>query len=221
MNKIVIILLASLCFCSNVLAQFSDSDLRKVEGFTIGVEKNNSGWIDYRFKHGIHLNVKHTLIADKLPRQSWRIGASYNFEPKYIQLNLNPFITSDWYASFVNVGCSMKLSNLLKEDKFKIGVEYLPYYDNDLSFQNGWSVAAQVHLYKAISMLSEFGRKPDYRIAYKRLYFGFEAKISELCVKPLLEIPLYDSGVRFDHSKIAISTYYTFKSKKKEDKSNE
>ncbi len=215
MNKLYLTLLSLLCLCSNVWAQFSDSDLRPVNGLSIGLEKNNSLWVDYGFEKGIHLNVKHTAIADKLPRQSWRIGASYNFTPKYIQLNLNPFITSDWYASFVNVGCSFKLSNLLKDDKFKIGAEYMPYYDNDLTFQNGWSIAAQVHVYKALSLLSEFGRKPDYRIAYKRFYIGLEAKISDLSVKPLLEIPIYDSGVRFDHSKIVVSCFYTFHSKKR------
>lgn len=216
MNRLFLILLPLLCFYSNVFAQFSDSDLRQVDGFSIGIEKNNSGWIDYGFKSGFHINVKHTLIADKLPRQSWRIGGSYNITPKYIQFNISPFVTSDWYFDSANIGSSFKLSNFWKEDRFKIGAEYVPYYDSELNFQNGWAVAAQARISNVISILFEYGRKPDYRIAYKRAYFGFDLKVLDLDVKPMLEIPVYDSGLRLDHSRVVISTFYTFKKKDKE-----
>lgn len=197
-----------------LFAQYSDSDLKSRDGVSIGIEKNNSVWLDYCFKKGFHICLKHTAIADKLHRQSWRMGASYDLTPKYVKINLNLFLTSDWYTSFVNTGCSFKLTNQWKGDVFRIGVEYVPYYDNDLKFQYGWAVAAQVRVHKDMSLFAEYGRKLDYRILYQRAYVGFEIKVAALYVKPMLEIPVYDSGIRFDHSKVVISTFYTFKHKK-------
>ena len=209
MNRIVIFLLM-LCLYSSIYAQYSNSDLRKVDGLSLGLEKNNSVWLDYGFKRGFHIHVKHSAIADKLPRQSWQIGASYNYWRKDIGFCLSPFLTSDWYVSFVNWGCSFKLSSFWKKEVIKVGIEYLPYFDSDLKFQNAWAVAAQTLLHKNISLFAEYGRKPDYRIAYKRAYLGFEMKAAELYVKPMLEIPIYDSGIRFDHSKIVVSLFYNF-----------
>lgn len=214
MNKLILTIGTMLFLSIKAFAQFSDSDLRETDGLSVGIEKNNSGWIDYGLKNGLHVNVKHTLIADKLPRQSWRVSASYNFAPKYVLVSVAPFVTSDWYTSFVNIGSSIKVSNLWRADQFMIGAEYVPYYDSDLKFQNGWAFAAQARIHKNISLFAEYGRKPDYRIAYERAYLGFEVKVLDLNVKPMLEIPVYDSGVRFDHSKIQVSACYTFHIKK-------
>lgn len=214
MNKLILTVGTMFFLSINAFAQFSDTDLRETDGLSVGIEKNNSGWIDYGLKNGLHVNVKHTLIADKLPRQSWRVSASYNLAPKYVLVSVAPFVTSDWYTSFVNIGSSIKVSNLWRADRFMIGAEYAPYYDSDLKFQNGWAFAAQVRIHKNISLFAEYGRKPDYRIAYERAYLGFEVKVLDLNVKPMLEIPVYDSGVRFDHSKIQVSACYTFHIKK-------
>lgn len=214
MNKHILTIGIMFFLSINALAQFSDTNLRETDGLSVGIEKNNSGWIDYGLNNGLHANIKHTLIADKLPRQSWRVGASYNFAPKYVQVNVAPFVTSDWYASFVNVGSSIQVSNLWMADRFMIGAEYVPYYDSDLKFQNGWAFAAQARIHKNISLFAEYGRKPDFRIAYERAYLGFDIKVLDLNVKPMLEIPVYDSGVRFDHSKIQVSACYTFHIKK-------
>ena len=104
----------------------------------------------------------------------------------------------------------MKLRNLWNDNIVKIGAEYIPYYDKDLKFQHGWSVGAQTKLYKQISLFAAYGRKPDYRIAYERLYFGFDFEYKELWVKPMAEIPSYDSGIRWSHSKIVVSMSYNF-----------
>lgn len=188
--------------------QFSDVCVSNVRRLSIGLEKNNSVWADYGFKNGIHVNIKHTAIADDLDRQSWRVSASYGTELKVVQTNASPFVTSDWYTSFYNFGLSLKIWNLWKDKTVKVGVEYIPYYDKDLKFQNGWAIGAQTRLYKQISIFAEFGRKPDYRIAYERMYLGFDITAKDLCVKPMIEIPSYDSGIRWNHSKVVVSMYY-------------
>lgn len=196
-------------------AQFSNTDLRYTYGMIVGIEKNNSVWLDYGFDKSFHINIKHTAMADKLYRQSWQISGSYNITPKHIQVNLSPFLTSDWYGTFVNYGCSFRLSNLWRKERFMLGIEYVPYYDNELRSQNGWALAAQVKVQKDISFFTEYGRKPDYRIAYKRVYSGFEIIVADLYVKPMLEIPIYDSGLRLDHSKLVVSMFYSFKKNRK------
>jgi len=188
--------------------QFSDVYIVNVKGLSIGLEKNSSVWADYGLKNGIHVNVKHTAIADELDKQCWRISAMYGTDLKVVQAIASPFVTSDWYTSFYNAGMSLKFRNLWKEDIIKIGVEYVPYYDKELKFQNGWSVGVQTKLYKKISILAEYGRKPDYRIAYERMYLGFDITTKDLSVMPMLEIPSYDSGIRWTHSKIVVSMYY-------------
>lgn len=191
-------------------AQFSNLDVIGLEGLTVGLEKNNSLWADYGFRNGIHVNFKHTVYADKLSKQSWRVSVLYSKDFKIIQTAATAFVTSDWQTSFHNIGCSLRLRNLWKEDIVKIGVEYIPYYDNDLKFQNGWSAGTQIRLYKQISFLAEYGRKPDYRIAYKRMYLGFDFSELNLCVRPMLEIPFYDSGLQWNHSKVVVSMFYNF-----------
>jgi hypothetical protein len=209
MNRIIIIFL--LIFVSiQSHGQFSDIDLVNVNGLTIGLEKNNSIWAGYGFKNGIHVIAKHTAIADELSRQSWRISALYGVDLKIVQAVATPFISSDWKTTFYNVGLSLKLRNLWKDNFVKIGAEYIPYYDRDLKFQHGWAVGVQTKLYKQISLFAEYGRKPDYRIAYERMYLGFDIKAKDLCIKPMIEIPSYDSGIRWTHSKIVVSMCYCF-----------
>lgn len=191
-------------------AQSSGLNVIGLEGITIGLEKNNSIILDYGFRHGIHISFKHTVYADKLSKQNWRVSVMYSKKLKIIQTAANAFVSSDWCTSFYNIGCSLKLSNLWEEDIAKIGLEYIPYYDKDLKFQNGWSAGAQIKIYKQISFLAEYGCKPDYRIAYKRLYMGFEFSALNLCVKPMLEIPFYDSGLKLNHSKVVVSMFYNF-----------
>ena len=190
--------------------QLSDINIVNVSGLTVGLEKNYSIWVDYGFKNGIHINAKHSVIADKLSKQSWRLSASYSVNINIIQATATPFISSDWFTSFYNMGFSVKLVNLWKDNIVKIGAEYIPYYDKDLKFQHGWAVGAQTKLYKQISLFAEYGRKPDYRIAYERMYLGFDIKTRDLCVKPMIEIPSYDSGIRWTHSKIVVSMCYSF-----------
>lgn len=191
-------------------AQFSDLNIVDENGLTVGLEKNTSVWADYGFKNGIHVRVKHTAIVDDLERQNWRVLASYSTKMKVVQAIASPFVTSDWYTSFYNVGFFLKLRNLWRDDIIKIGVEYIPYYDKDLKFQNGWAVGAQMRIYKQIALFAEYGRKPDYRIAYEKMYFGSDITVKDLCVKPMIEIPSYDSGIRWTHSKIVVSMSYSF-----------
>ena len=190
--------------------QFADVELTNKRWLTLGLEKNNSVWADYGFKNRIHISGKHTAIADKLSEQSWRLSASYIANIDVIQATVNPFVTSDWNTSFYNLGLSVKLRNLWKNNIVKIGTEYIPYYDKDLKFQHGWAVGVQTKFYKQISLFAEYGRKPDYRIAYERMYLGFDIAYKEICVKPMIEIPSYDSGIRWTHSKIVVSMSYNF-----------
>lgn len=189
--------------------QFSDLNMADVYGICVGLEKNNSVWANYGFNNKIHINFKHTAIADELSRQSWRISASYSTDWKVVQVIVNPFVTSDWKISFYNLGSSIKMRYVWK-DIVKVGAEYVPYYDKDLKFKHGWSVGALVRLYKQVSCFAEYGRKPDYRIAYERMFMGFDIPVMNLCVKPMIEVPSYDSGIRWTHSKIVVSLYYAF-----------
>lgn len=206
MNRFFIILFfltPNLCH-----GQSSDSYIAHLEGISVGIDKNNSVWADYGLKNGIHINFKHTVIADELSKQSWRISALYSKDLKVVQTVIAPFVTSDWYTSFYNVGLAIKLRNLWKDNIIKIGIEYIPYHDMDLKFQNGWAVGLAKRLYKQASLFLEYGRKPDYRIAYERLFVGFDIIAKDLCVKPMIEIPSYDSGIRWNHSKVVVSMYY-------------
>ena len=209
------ILIVFLLLSVRGFAQFSGFNMVNVDGLSVGLEKNNSVWADYAFKNGFHINIKHTAIADELSRQSWRISALYGMDLKVVQAVATPFVTSDWKTSFYNFGLSLKFRNLWKDKIVKFGVEYIPYYDKELRFQNGWAVGTQVRLYKQVSCFTEYGRNPDYRIAYERMYLGFVIEAKDLCVKPMLELPSYDSGIRWTHSKIVVSLYYNFRHFKK------
>ena len=188
--------------------QTSDIEISHLEGFSVGIEKNNSIWTSYGFRNGIHINFKHTAIADELSKQSWRISALFAKELKVVQAIAAPFVTSDWYTSFYNVGMSIRIRNTWKDDVVKIGIEYIPFHDNDLKFQNGWAVGLEKRLYKQTSLFLEYGRKPDFRIAYERLFVGFDIIAKDLCVKPMIVIPSYDSGIRWNHSKVVVSMSY-------------
>lgn len=213
MNKIIyirVIVVLLFLFNTKAFSQFSESDLRMVTGLSVGLEKNNTGWIDYGFSSGFHINVKHTLTPIELVEQNWGIGLSYNHKFNFFQFSFSPSITSNWNTSFINIGGALKLSNLWKYNIIKLGIEYIPYYDTDLKFQNGWALAAQTKIHKDISIFCEYGKKADYRIIYKRIYAGFEVKLLDLCVKPLLQIPIYYSGMKLTQSQILVSAYYTF-----------
>lgn len=195
-------------------AQFTETNLKDVEGLSVGLEKNTSLWLDYGFKSGVHVKMKHTAIADNFSRQMWRAEVAYDFSNKYFAIHANPFVASDWKTSFVNIGSYLSINNIWKNDFFQIGAEYVPFYDSELKFQNGWAAAAQVSLFKDVSLFAEYGKKPDYRIAYQRLYMGLTFKVLNLMVKPMLEVPFYDSGLQIDHSKVVVSFSYSFQKRK-------
>jgi len=213
MNKFiyVITIVAASFFSTNAYSQFSETDLRTVTGLSVGLEKNNIGWVDYGFNSGFHINIMHTIAPRELNEQNWRFGISYNRGFKYLQIALSPFMNSNWNLSFANVGTSIKVSNFWKHNLFRLGVEYIPHYDTNIKFHNAWAFAVQAKLFKNISILCEYGEKPDYRIAYKRIYAGFEVKVLNLYLKPLLEIPIHDSGIKLKSSRVLVSAYYTFK----------
>lgn len=199
-------LITSSAFAQNTL-QFPTAD----EGVTIGIEKNYSAAFEYDWKQGFFVGAKHTLVADKVDYQSFRAMGGYRWRNPYISISSTAFATSDWKASFGNVGAIVQVNSEYFSKYAKIGAEYIPYYDSGLGFQHGWSVSGEVNITRDISLLSEFGRKPDYRIAYKRVYAGAKFHVQNLTVVPMLEIPIYDSGLHASHSGIVVSMSYSFK----------
>lgn len=200
-----------LCFISLVAnAQFSSPESIYGKGFTIGLEKNTSAFLEYEWQKGFFVGAKHTIIIDKVDYQSFRVEGGYNWDNKFVQMTAAPFVTSDWKGSFWNIGMNiMAISNYLS-DYARIGAQYVPYYDNDLKMQHGWSVSGMVNITKEIALLAEFSRKPDYRIAYKRVYAGLSFHIKNLTVVPMVEFPIYDSEFHASHSSVVVNVAYTF-----------
>lgn len=207
-KKLVLIfsLITTSVFAQNTF-QFPTAD----EGITIGIEKNYSAALEYDWKQGFFVGAKHTLVADKVDYQSFRAMGGYRWRNPYITLSATTFATSDWKASFWNVGAIVQVNSEYLSKYARIGAEYVPYYDSGLGLQHGWSLSGEVNVTRDISLLSEFSRKPDYRIAYKRVYAGVKFHVQNLTVVPMLEIPIYDGGFHASHSSMVVSMSYFFK----------
>lgn len=192
----------------NVQAQFSEINYLNTKGGIAGIEKNSMVVLNYGFKNNIQLNLKHSMEANAMKYQYFQIGASYALNFGYVQLCANPFFSSDYRASYINTGTEVSVFSNWKKEYFRVGFSVIPCYDTDLKYQTCWAVAASVKLYREFSVFIEYSRKPEYRIAYKRGYAGLIFISGNICVKPMLRIPYYDSGLRFDHSKVVISMAY-------------
>ena len=191
-------------------AQFSEINYLDVKGTSIGIEKNSMAVLDYGFKNDIHLNLKHSMEANTMKYQYFQIGAFYALNSTYVQLCINPFFSSDYQASYINAGMGISVLSNWKNEYFRIGFSIMPCYDTDMKYQTDWAVSVSFKLYREISVFMEYSRKPEYRIAYKRAYAGLVFRTGNICVKPMLRIPYYDSGLRLDHSKVVISMAYFF-----------
>lgn len=195
-------------------AQFSDATYLKKQGFSIGLEKNSTAFLDYEWSKGFFVEAKHTVIADKIKYQSFRIEGGYKWDNEYIQLSASPFVTSDWRGSFWNAGMKIGLISNYLSRFFRIGGQYVPYYDCDLKMQHGWSIAGLVNITKEIALFAEYCQKPESRVAYKKVYAGVSFNVRNLVVAPMIEIPIYDGGFHASHSSVAVNLAYTFVNKK-------
>lgn len=195
-------------------AQFSDIQIDSLRGVTIGIEKNEYLFADYGFKNDIHVGIKHSVKPEDEINQTVQMNASYTAHPYFLNVKVNPFLTTGWKMDYVSVGCRLQVTNSKWAEHVQLGASIIPYYDTDLKYRTCWEVGASVRIYKDIRVFAEMSDKPQYRIAYKRAYIGFDFKVANLQVKPSLQIPIYDSGMRLRHSKICISAAYTFNSRK-------
>lgn len=174
-NQLIILLFLLLPICTH--AQVSELMYGRNQGVSLGLEKNNSVCLEYNWKNGFGVGVKHTVIVDKVEYQSFRIEGGYTWNNNYIALNAIPFVTSDWKGSFYNLGSHIGLLSNYYSKYARLGAEYVPYYDSYLKMQHGWAVKGLVNVIKEIALLAEFSRKPDYRIAYKRVYAGAKFQV--------------------------------------------
>lgn len=193
----------------NSFAQFSEMNMANAKGWSLGLVKNDMLFADYGLNNGLHFQLKQSLIADELKQEYDVLSVSYKLPVSAVELLAEAFAGTDWHGSYLNAGSRISIAG--GSEGFKIGAAVIPYYDSDLDYQTGWSFAASAKLYKDISLFGEFGRQPEYRIAYNRAYLGFDIKYAHLDIKPMLQIPCYDSGVRLDHSKVVVSLSYNFK----------
>lgn len=208
--KKFIILFSCLSLVCPVYAQFSSALPVEKKGFSIGVEKNFSAFLEYGWTKGFHVAFKHTVIADKLEYQSFRFEGGYVWRPKFVDVDFCPFAATDWKASFVNVGMKIILKNSIFSDKVRVGVQYIPVFDNETKFLNGWSVGVEGQVHKNISIFAEYGNYPDFRVSYKRLYAGLSFCVKNLQVRPMFEMPFYDSGLHPSHGKVVVNVCYMF-----------
>ncbi len=197
-------------------AQFSNSTYLMKQGISVGLEKNTTAFLNYEWNKGFFVKAKHTVIADRVKYQSFRLDGGYKWDNKYVQLAASPFVTSDWRGSFWNVGMEIGIISNYFSQYFRIGGQYVPYYDCDLNMQHGWSIAGLVNITKEIALFAEYCNKPEYRIAYKKVYTGISFNVKNLAVAPMIEIPIYDGDFHGSHSSVAVNLVYTFINKKKD-----
>lgn len=210
MNKLYLVIIF---FCTSVpcFAQFSDVQLDSLRGVSIGIEKNENLFADYGFKNEIHIGVKHSVMPEDETNQTLQLNASYTAHPYCLDVKVNPFITTGWKLDYTSVGCRLQVTNSKWAEYVQLGASIIPYYDTDLKYRTCWETGVSVRLCNDIRVFAEISDKPQYRIAYKRVCLGFDFRVENLQVKPSLQIPIYDSGMRLRHSNICISAAYTFK----------
>lgn len=214
MRKFVFTLILSLFSLISVKAQFISPVSSYIDGISIGIEKNKSFFIEYGNK-GFNARMKHTIIVDRIKYQNFRVEGGYFFNTKSVDLTCDLFYSSDWNFSNYNIGSQISLISRIFDKYGNIGISYVPYYDKELKFNNGWTVSGKVNATKEISFVVEYGKVPDYYIAYNRLYIGAILKVNNLSVYPLIEIPIYESESHFSHSQMLVSVCYTLGKKKK------
>lgn len=204
-SSIVLIVIS----CVSAKAQLISPTTLYKEGISLGLEKNKILFLEYA-KNGFSGRVKQTLTADKAKYQYFRIEGGYDFHTEFVDLSCDVFYSSEWHLESFTIGSQVTLISSIYDKYGNIAVRYVPYYDRDLKFHNGWSVSGKVNLTKSISLVAEYGNVPDFRIAYNRLYLGAIFTVKNLSVYPVLEIPLYENEIHLSHSQMVVSICYTF-----------
>lgn len=213
MSKYFLSFFIFIFFSLPCLAQFSDIQMDSLRGVTLGIEKDEYLFADYGFKNDIHVGFKHSIKPEDERNQTVQLCASYTAHPYFLNVKINPFLTTGWKFDYTSVGCRLQVTNCKWAEYVQLGASIIPYYDSDLKYRTCWDVGVSARIYNDIRVFAEMSDKPQYRIAYKRVCLGFDFKVENLQVKPSLQIPIYDSGMRLRHSNICISAAYTFKKK--------
>ena len=209
--KKVMAMVAGLMACAMVSAQQTDINYVGVHGATVGVEKNAVAEFDYGFQNDLHLNFKHTVDADEFKLQSYILGAGYGKDlGKYGAYEGKVSFSSDYTGNYTLCSARINAYSPLLLNVVKVGASVMPMYDSELKYKTGYAASLSFRCSEHISVLTEFSRVPEYRIAYKRFYGGFEFRVKNLDVKPMLYVPIYDSAFRIRNSKVVVSMSYTF-----------
>lgn len=202
---LVLVILSSISARAQLIQPFSSYN----DGLSLGLEKNRSFYIEYG-NNGFEYRLKHSITADKIRYQYWRIEGGYTYRTNLIDLTCDLFYSSDWHLEGYNVGTQVSVICNFFDQYGNIAFRYVPFYDKELKFNHGWSISGKLKIVEEISLVAEYGSIPDFRISYNRLYLGTIFNVHTLSVYPMLEIPLYENEVRLSHSHVVVSLSYTF-----------
>ena len=209
MRKILFSLLTLLLSSITLKAQLTSPYSSCIEGISIGLETNRTFFVEYT-KGGFESRFKQSLTFDRACHQYLRVEGGYTMNAKVLDITCDLFYSSDWKFDKYNIGSQISLNSRVFDKYGNIAIRYVPYYDKELKFNQGWSVSGKFNVAKDISLVAEYGKVPDFRIAYKRLYLGTVFIIHNLSVYPLMEVPLYENEIHLSHSQIVVSMSYTF-----------
>lgn len=213
MRKVILGFILSIINTYFLNAQLISPASTYIDGISIGIEKSKSLFIEYGYR-GFSSRFKHSVIADKVIYQNFRIEGGYSIQTNFIDLTCDLFYSSEWTFDNYNIGSQVTFISHLFNDYVNFGASYTPYYDNTYKYNNGWAFSGKITITNDISLIAEYGKIPEYRIAYRKIFLGINFIVQNLSVSPILEIPLYNNEPHLSHTQLIFNLCYVFNNNK-------
>lgn len=159
----------------------------------LGLRDNQYVSVGYTYRQSWSVKLEHSVFSQEFSTQYIRFMLGYKHCRNRIAIEATPYYGTLYHGDFYNVGV-MFSGHWQMLRKWGIECTVNPHYDSGYDYKLCFSMGTNLHLYKAISVVFQYSTIPEYRMKEERVKFGFEFKVNELCVVPLLSIPMDSSG---------------------------
>lgn len=159
----------------------------------LGLRDNQYVSVGYTYRQFWSVKLEHSVFSQEFSTQYVRFMLGYRHCGERIGIEVIPYYGTLYNGDFYNVGVEFSGQWRMLRN-WGIECTANPHYDSGYDYKTCFMVGTNLHLYKAISAVLQYSTIPEYRMKEERVKFGFEFKVNELCVIPLLSIPIDSSG---------------------------
>ncbi len=176
--------------------------------FNVGIRDTRYVYAGYTWDKKFSVQLEHSIYSEKMQYQYVRLYAGYQhtfFDN--LSFKVSPYYGMTWNNNYRNGGVLFDLSYNYK----RAGVYGIlnPHYDSTFHYETMFRLGAKFDITRQIAVCADYNTIPVYRQSEKSVRAGFDFKVKNLSVSPMLSIPVAGNQ-KLNYVSVLLSFNYVF-----------